>query len=140
MVAKIIPGGGEIFKGYVPAVKKTLHVTYGPSTTADVLTTDCGVYNLVDVNMPVLVWTVKAWIETAFTAAVTSTIGDTASAERYMAAATIGDTTVDTALQADTLSAPFWDTLGLNINAVVAGAVPAVGLAHIFVEYNELDD
>lgn len=140
MAAKLIPGVGEQFKGYVPAVKKLLHVTYGPDTTADVLTTDCGVYNLVDVGMPLIVWTVKAFIGTAFTAAVTSIVGDTADADRYMDSATVGDTTVDTALQADSLAAPFWDTAGLDINVTIADAVPAVGLAHIFIEYTELDD
>lgn len=140
MTAKFIPGEGEVFKGYVPAVKKLLHVTYGPSTTADVSTTDCGVYTLVDVTMPVIVWSVKYWVETAFTAAVTSTLGDTASAARYLDATATGDTVVDTAFQADSLAAPFWDTAGIDINVTVAGAVPAVGLAHVFVEYTELDD
>lgn len=140
MTAKSIPELGEQFKGYVPGLKKVLHVTYGPDTTADVVTTDCGVYQLVDVNMPLLVWSVKAWIGTAFTASVTSTIGDTADVDRYMDATAVGDTVVDTALQADSLAAPFWDTAGIDINVVIAGAVPAVGLAHIFVEYTELDD
>lgn len=140
MGAKLIPGEGEVFKGYVPAVRKLLHVTYGPDTTADVLVTDCGVYQLVDVGMPVIVHKVYAFIETAFTASVTATLGDTASADRYMVAGTIGDTTVDTALQGDSLAAPFWDTAGIDINVTVAGAVPAVGLAHVFVEYNEMAD
>lgn len=140
MAKKFIPGEGEIFKGYVPGVKKVLHVTYGPDTTADVLVTDCGTYTLVDVGMPVIVWSAKAWIETAFTASVTSTLGDSVDVDRYMDATAMGDTAVDTALQADSLAAPFWDTAGLDIQVVVAGAVPAVGLAHIFVEYNELDD
>src|SRR3972149_4248853 len=138
MSAKLIPGEGEVFKGYVPAVKKLLHVTYGPATTNDVVTNDCGVYQLVDVGMPLIVWSVKYFVETAFTAAVTATIGDTADVDRYLDATATGDTTVDTALQADSLAAPFWDTTGIDINVTVAGAVPAVGLAHVFVEYTEL--
>lgn len=140
MSAKNIPEVGEIFKGYVPSVKQVLHVTYGPDTAADVSVTDCGDYTLVNVGMPVIVWSVKAFIETAFTASVTSDIGDASDTDRYLASGTIGDTTVDTALQADTLAAPFWDTAGLDIVAAVAGAVPAVGLGHIFVEYSALDD
>jgi hypothetical protein len=140
MTKKFIPGEGEEFKGYIPAVKKVLHVTYGPSTTNDVVTSDCGVYTLVDVGLPIMVFSVKALVETAFTASVTGTLGDTASADRYMVAGTLGDTVVDTALQADSLAAPFWDTAGLDINVTIAGAVPAVGLAHIFVEYAEMVD
>ena len=137
MANKFIPQEGEPFTG--PGVKKVLHVTYGPDTAADVSATDCGVFTLVDVTVPVIVWSAKAFIETAFTAAVTTTVGDSASAERYLSAASMGDTVVDTALQADTLAAPFWDTAGLDIQAVVAGAVPAAGLGHIFVEYSEFD-
>ncbi len=140
MTAKFIPGEGETFKGYVPAIRKLLHVTFGPDTTCDVITTDCGTYTLVDVNMPVIVWSCKAWIETAFTASVTTTIGDSADVDRYMNAGTIGDTTADTALQADSLDAPFWDTAGLDIQAVIAGAVPAAGKGSLFIEYSELDD
>lgn len=140
MTAKSIPEVGEVFKGYVPAQRQVLHVTYGPDTTADVITTDCGVYKLVDVGMPVIVWSAEYWVATAFTASVTSDIGDTGTADRYYANGTTGDTTVDTALQADTLAAPFWDTAGLDINVTIAGAVPAVGLAHLFVEYSPLDD
>jgi len=140
MTAKSIPEVGEVFKGYVPATKQVLHVTYGPDTAADVSATDCGVFQLVDVGMPLIVWSVKYWVETAFTASVTSTLGDTASADRYMAAGTTAATTADTALQGDTLAAPFWDTAGIDINVTVAGAVPAAGLAHVFVEYTALDD
>lgn len=135
MAKKFIPQEGEPYTG--PGVKKFLHVTYGPDTTANVLVTDCGVFTLVDVAAPIIVHAVKAWIETAFTASVTGTLGDTVTADRYMVAATLGDTVVDTALQADTLAAPFWDTAGLDINVTIAGAVPAAGLAHIFVEYSE---
>lgn len=140
MTNKSIPEAGEIFKGYVPALKEVLHVTYGPGTGADVQTTDCGTYQLVDVNLPVIVWSVKYWVETAFTASVTATIGDTGDVDRYLDATATGDTTVDTAFQADSLAAPFWDTAGIDINVVVAGATPTVGLAHVFVEYSALDD
>lgn len=140
MAAKSIPEVGETFKGYVPAVKQVLHVTYGPDTAADVSTTDCGDYTLVDVGMPMIVWSVKYFVETAFTASVTSDIGDASDTDRYLASGTAGDTTVDTALQADTLAAPFWDTAGLDITVSIAGAVPAAGLAHVFVEYSALND
>lgn len=140
MSVKYIPGEGEQFLGNIPAVRKLLHVTYGPDTTADVLVTDCGVYELVHPEVPIMVWSAKLWIETAFTASVTGTLGDTADVDRYMDATAMGDTVVDTALQADSLAAPFWDTAGIPINVTVAGAVPAVGLAHVFIEYSELAD
>jgi len=140
MTAKSIPEVGEVYVGDVPATKRLLHVTYGPGSGADVVTADSGVFTLVDVTVPVMVWSVKYWVETAFTASVTSAIGDTASADRYLATGTAGDTTVDTALQADTLAAPFWDTAGLDINVTIAGATPAAGLAHVFVEYTPLAD
>lgn len=138
MAKKFIPQEGEVYSG--PGVKKVLHVTYGPDTAADVSVTDCGVYTLVDVGQPIIVHSAKAFIETAFTASVTSTLGDTASAARYMDATAMGDTTVDTALQGDSLAAPFWDTAGIDINVTVAGAVPLVGLAHVFIEYSEYVD
>ena len=136
MANKFIPREGEPFTG--PSVKKVVHVTYGPDTTADVLVTDCGVHKLVDVTGPVIVWSAKLFVATAFTAAVTATLGDTADVDRYMDSATMGDTVVDTALQADSLAAPFWDTAGIDINVTIAAAVPAVGLAHVFVEYTEM--
>ena len=140
MTAKSIPEVGEVFTGYVPGIQKTLHVTFGPDTTADVVITDCGIYTLVDVNMPMIVWNAKLRIETAFTASATMTLGDSADVDRYMDATAVGDTVIDTAFQADSLAAPFWDTAGLDIQAVVAGATPAVGLAHLFVTYTTLDD
>ena len=137
MTQKYIPREGEPFVG--PEVKKRLHVTYGPDSAADVAVSDCGTYTLVGVKNPIIVERVYAFVETAFDASVAATIGDSVDADRYFAAATLGDTVVDTALQADTLAVPFWDTAGLDIQAVVSGAVPTVGLAHLFIEYSDYE-
>ena len=69
MAKKFIPQVGEQYTG--PFVKKLVHVTYGPDTTADVLVTDCGTYTLIDVNEPIIVFSAKVWIATAFTASTT---------------------------------------------------------------------
>lgn len=142
MTEKFIPGEGEVFSGYIPAHKKVLHVTYGvDSASPDVVVSDCGVYTLVDVTMPLMVTGLWTQIEEAFTTSVTNTIGDSGSAARYSDDTTIAPVSTGAVLVAATgLSVPYVDSVGLDIQVTVAGAVPLAGLAHVYIEYAELND
>ena len=140
MSVKNIPAVGEQFAGYVPGRRSIHHVTFGPDTTADVLVTDCGVYKLFGVDEKVVVFTAWSMIEIAFTASVTITLGDTADVDRYSDATNTASTTAGTVFVASTMAVPFNDTTPNDVNAVVAGAVPAAGLGHLWVEYAVLDD
>lgn len=142
MTAKVIPGEGEIFKGYVPAVRKVIHVSFGVSTAnPDVAIGDLGVYQLVDVTMPIIVFNVWTQVEEAFTASVTATLGDTGSAARYGADTTINPAATGAILvNASALTVPVLDAVGIDLNVTIAGATAAAGLAHVYVEYAELND
>jgi|SaaInl8_200m_RNA_FD_contig_31_3150160_length_2406_multi_8_in_0_out_0_2 hypothetical protein len=140
MSVKNIPAVGEQFAGYVPGRRSIHHVTYGPDTTADVVISDCGTYELFNVDAPLVAFTAWSMIETAFTASVTVDLGDTGDIDRYHANGTTASTTAGTVFVASTLAVPFNDTAGIDINATVAGAVPAAGLGHLWVEYAVLDD
>src|SRR5678815_3762276 len=90
MTKKYIPGEGEVFKGYIPAVKKIIHVSAGvASLNPDVVLSDTGVYEIVNVTMPIIVFQTWTQVEEAFTTSVTLTIGDTGSAARYGADTTM---------------------------------------------------
>jgi hypothetical protein len=142
MTAKFIPGEGEIFKGFIPAVRKLLHVSFGVSSAnPDVAVGETGVYNLVDVTVPIVVFALYTQTEEAFTASVTATIGDTGGADRYIADTTINPAASGAVLIAATgLSVPYVDPLGLNIDVTIGGATVAAGLTHVYVEYAELHD
>lgn len=142
MGAKSIPEVGEIFKGYIPAVKKVAHVSFGvASALPDVEVGEQAVYQLIDVTMPVVVFNVWTQVEEAFTASVTATIGDTGSAARYGADTTIAPASSGAVLvDASALSVPVVDAVGIDINVTIGGATVAAGLCHVYVEYAELDD
>lgn len=135
MANKTIPERGGNAGGNYPGIVKFKKVTFGPDTTADVLVTDCGVYKLFDVGEPIVVLTSWTQINTAFTAAVDATLGDTASAARLADVATVASTTAGSILVASTLAVPFNDTIGLDINLTLTGAVPAAGLGTVWLKY-----
>jgi len=142
MTAKFIPGVGQAFLGDIPAVKKVLHVSYGVSSAnPDVVASDIGVVNLVDITVPVVIF--GAWVQTeeAWTTSVTGTIGDTGGADRYFADTTINMAASGAILIASTgLTIPYVDPLGLNVDVTIGGATAAAGLTHVYIEYAELVD
>jgi hypothetical protein len=142
MSAKIIPGVGEVFKGYVPAVKKIAHVSFGvASASPDVAVGETGVYTLIDVTVPVVVFGLWTQTEEAFTSSVTATIGDTGGADRYIADTTANIASTGAVLIGSTgLTVPYIDPLGLDIDVTIGGATVAAGLTHVYVEYAELHD
>lgn len=141
MAEKFIPEQGEIFKGYIPAVKKVLHVSLGVATAnPDVVIGDTGVYELVSVAVPVIVFNSWTQVEEAFTTSVTVTLGDTGSAARYGVDTTMNPAATGAILVAGALTVPAVDAIGIPINATIGGATAAAGLMNVYIEYAELID
>jgi hypothetical protein len=95
-------------------------------------------FNSSDVFVHALSWDV----ETAFTASVTITLGDTADVDGYASAADIAATVISSgAPAADTTSVflhggrRYGDT-AVGIDAVVGGADPAVGVLNVYCLYS----
>jgi hypothetical protein len=140
MTKKNIPGIGEQFSGYVPAVRKTLHVTFGADTTADVIVGETGVYELVNVDMPIIVFKTWSQVETAFTSSVTATVGDTGSAARYHTDTGMAPASSGAILVAGAVNTVPSVLTAIPINVTIGGATVAAGLASIYIEYSELND
>ena len=142
MTAKIIPGVGEVFKGYVPAVRKLIHVSFGvASASPDVAVGEIATYQLVDVTMPIVVLSVHTQVEEAFTTSVVNDIGDSDDVDRYVSDTTINSAASGAVLVGSTgLSVPYVLNSGLDIEVAVSGATVAAGLAHVYIEYAELAD
>jgi hypothetical protein len=140
-MAKAIPEVGEIFKGYVPANRQVAHVTVGAATTNDVVVGETGVYTLLDVNEPIVIFGAWTQCETAFTTSVTLTIGDTGSADRLFADTTMNIASSGAILIASTgLTVPYVQSAAQDIEGTIAGATVAAGLLHVYVDYAILKD
>lgn len=142
MGAKAIPEVGQRFLGDKPAARKVLHVSFGAATTSpDVTVLETGVYQLVDVTVPVIVFGVWTQTEEGFTTNATATIGDTGAADRYLADTTINPASTGAVLIASTgLTVPYIDPNGLDIDVTIGGSSVAAGLCHVYVDYAELLD
>jgi hypothetical protein len=142
MGAKAIPEVGQRFLGDKPAAQKLLHVSFGVSSASpDVAVAETATYTLVDVTVPIVVTGLWVQVEEAFTSSVTVTLGDTGGADRYIADTTANIASTGAVLIAATgLSVPYLNSTPLDIEAVIAGATVAAGLAHVYVEYYELQD
>jgi hypothetical protein len=141
MGAKSIPEVGEIFKGYKPAVKKIAHVTFGvASASPDVSVDAIAEYVLVDVTMPIVVFQTWSQIEEAFSASVTASVGDSGSLARYNTDTGMNTAASGAVLVAGALTVPYVDPNGLDIKVNIGGATVSAGLAHVYIEYAELDD
>src|SRR5512138_2694632 len=131
MTNKHIPEEGEVFDGYVPAKRELLHVTVGAATTADVVVGDVATYTLVDVTEPIVVFGLWTQVETAFTASVTLTIGDSTTADLFIADTTIAAASTGAVLVAATgLTVPYVYAAAQDILGTIAGATVAAGLVH----------
>jgi hypothetical protein len=142
MTNKSIPEVGEIFKGYIPAVRKVAHVTFGvASANPDVAVAEIATYKLIDVAVSTLILNMWTQVEEAFTASVTADIGDSDATSRYTSDTTINSAASGAVLVASTgLAVPYVLSSGLDIEVVIGGATVAAGLAHVYVEYAELAD
>jgi hypothetical protein len=141
MTAKSIPEIGEVFDGYVPAKREVLHVTVGSATTADVVVGDTGVYTLVSVNEPIIVFGVWTQTATAFTTSVTLTLGDSTTADLFLADTTMNIASTGAVLIASTgLTVPYVYAAAQDILGTVAGATVAAGLLNVYIDYAILAD
>lgn len=141
MTEKHIPEEGEVFKGYKPATRQLAHLTVGAATTNDVVVGETGVYTLVDVTEPIVVFGAWTQCETAFTASVTLTIGDSTTADLFFADTTMNIASTGAILIASTgVSVPYVYAAGQDILGTVAGATVAAGLLHVYLDYAILND
>jgi hypothetical protein len=142
MTAKNIPETGQVFNGYVPAKRELLHVTFGAGdTTVDVVVGDTGEYILVSVTEPIVVFGLHTQVETAFTASVTATVGDSSTIARFIADTTMAPASTGAVLVAATgLSVPYVYAAAQDIKVGIAGATAAAGVAHVYLEYAVLAD
>jgi hypothetical protein len=140
MGAKNIPGIGEIFKGYSPAVRKMHKVSFGvASADPDVDVAEIATYTLINVEVPIVVFGLHVQVAEAFTASVTATIGDSDGADRYIADTTINPAASGAVLIGATgLTVPYVLNSGLDIEVVIGGATVAAGLCNVYIEYAEL--
>jgi hypothetical protein len=141
MTEKHIPEEGEVFAGYVPAQRKVAHITVGSATTNDVVVGETGVYTLVDVTEPIVVFGAWTQCATAFTTSVTLTIGDSTTADLYFADTTMNIASTGAVLIASTgLTVPYVYAAGQDILGTVAGATVAAGLLNVYLDYAVLAD
>jgi hypothetical protein len=140
MTKKFIPGEGQVKSGMVPAGKFIHHITVGSATTCDIVVGDLGVYDLIDVTEPIIVYGVYTEVVTAFTASVAMTLGDSADVDRYADNTNIGSTTAATGiLVAATASLPM-SADAIPVQIVVSGATVAAGLMNVYFSYSCLAD
>jgi hypothetical protein len=143
-MAKIsIPAEGEQFHGWNPGTLKIRKVTFGfTGSGADVIVTAQATYQLADIPAGSFVLELLANIDTAFTAALTATIGDGTSAAGFFASADLApQTAVSTGLYKNSRGAgealaggKFYATAD-TIDVVIAGATPDAGLASVWIIY-----
>lgn len=140
-----IPAEGEQFHGWNPGTLKIRKVTFGfTGSGADVIVTAQATYQLADIPAGAFVLNVLANIDTAFTAALTATIGDGTSAAGYLASA-------DLAPQSAVATGLFKNSRGAGeafaggkyyaaadtIDVVIAGATPDAGLCSVWIIYSD---
>jgi hypothetical protein len=144
MAATDIVGEGQRFLGENPQIVKIKRVTLGFSG-ADVNTGAVqATYPIINVPAGAFVLDVWANVDTAWTASVTITLGDGTSAAGYLDSTEIApQTAVSTglfkrsSLQANAFSGGKYYAAADTIDAVVAGANPAVGELEVYVVYVE---
>ncbi len=142
MAVKNIPEVGEVFSGYIPAKLNIARVKFGAGdTTADVTIGDTGEYQLFSVAEPIIVTGLWTQVETAFTASVTATVGDSTTADRFIADTTMAPASTGAVLVAATgLTVPYVYASAADLIVSIAGATAAAGLASVYVQYAILDD
>ncbi len=90
-----IPVEGDFYPNS-PAVEKFKLITFGASTDADVVIGATGVYNMFYISQPCIVTGMRARIDTAFTATMTMTVGDSDDEDGYYTDTDLGPDDSDT--------------------------------------------
>lgn len=141
MTAKHIPEEGQVFSGYVPAKREVVHLTVGSATTADIAVGETGVYTLINVTEPIVVYGLWTQCATAFTTSVTLTIGDSTTADLFMADTTMNIAATGAIWIRDTgTTVPYQYAAAQDILGTIAGATVAAGLLHVWVDYSIIGD
>jgi hypothetical protein len=121
--------------------------TAATDSDADMVTDTQETINLFAVQANTLVFDCKGYVETAFTASVTITLGDSDDVAGWMSAGNLGATTVgitnvvdSDALDSDDIAAYAYDGGKLyasaqTIDAVIGGADPAAGRLRVWCRY-----
>lgn len=147
MAAIDLPLAGEVYLGDRPGVERTALCIYGFTANGiDVATIAQATYALINVPADTLVLRVRNRILTAFTNSVTIDIGDGADPNGWLATAKVAPTSapsgatagVHTLSQLPTAEAYAGGKLyeaADTIDAVVGGATPLAGLAHVLITY-----
>lgn len=136
-----IPEEGEIFAGYVPAKRQVQRVTIGASSDADVQVGDLGVYKLVNVSEPIMVFGMWTQCATAFTGSVTLTIGDSTTAALFFDDTTMNIAATGAVLIRDTgTTVPYVYAAGADLEGTIAGATVAAGLLNVYIDYAIIAD
>lgn len=148
---KPIPGfrgvGGPRVKPYtgnIAADVKMMRVLVGVLAPAEVQVDNTGVYQIIQVPAGLFVAALAARIITAFTAAVTITIGDGVAAAGFAASAKLAPTVADTAglykntavITADAYAGGIKYLVADTIDVTIGGAVPLVGLMEVIITYS----
>lgn len=140
-MSKNIPEVGEVFNGYVPANMQVQLVKVGSASTNDLVVGDTGEYTLVTVSEPIAIFGMWTQVETAFTASVTATIGDSGGADRFFVTGTIDPTNTGAVLVTSSgLTVPYVYSAGQDLKITVGGATVAAGLCNVYIQYAILDD
>ena len=136
-----IPDEGEVYAGYMPAKRQITHVTLGSSTDADVVVGDLGVYKIVTVTEPIMIFGIWTQCATAFTTSVTLTLGDCGTAALFFDDTTMNIAATGGVLIRDTgTTVPIVYTTPYDIEGTIAGATVAAGLLNVYIEYALLAD
>lgn len=144
MTKKTIPYIGEfILSEDYPAPVRASKVTVGFTTDNDVQVGATGTYALWTVPAGLIVHNVQSIVRTAFTAAVTLTIGDTDSAAGYMAALDIAATVAvatgvlkDGNALGEAYATGKQYAAGQDINIVVGGTAVLAGAMDVYLIYS----
>jgi hypothetical protein len=139
--ARYIPEQGENYKGYVPATRQLHKITIGAATTADIVVGDTGVYTLVSVLQPIIVFGMWTQCETAFTGSVTLTVGDSTTADLFFSDTTMNIAGTGAVLIRDTgTTVPYVYAAAQDLLGTIAGATVAAGLLNVYIDYAIIED
>lgn len=140
-MTRYIPEQGEQFKGYIPANMQVQKITFGADTSADVVVGETGEYVLASVSEPIAIFGMWTQTETAFTASVTATLGDSTTTDRFFADTTINPASTGAVLIASTgLTVPYVYSAAQDLKVTIGGATVAAGLCSVYIQYAIMED
>lgn len=142
-----IPEIGEMGSAdRVPAKVQWAHITAGSATTNDIVLGDTGIYTLLNIDFTtdesLVIKRIYTQVETAFTANVNISIGDTGTVELFCATTTVAATATGAVLVPDTAcgTVPYVYSAAQDLILDLEAATVAAGKLHIYVEYVLLSD